>query len=300
MYSQNGTNEYIGDYSNSIRAVADNIKNAERLVIGIGSGMTSAGGLNYANPALAAKWYPEYYALGRKSIAEIMSNFWPTTINKRNAAAFWGFWVKHIYHIRYEPGALQPYQDLRDIVGGKEHFVCSTNVDGQLEKAGFDKANIFAPQGDYALFQCEKPCSQDVYDNRSMIETMLEKMPSPLEIRQEDIPRCPRCGRFLVPNLRCDYSFVEKPHIHNMKSYEDFVGDSRGKRLVLLELGVGFNTPVIIRYPFERIAASYPGAMLVRINDRAAGVPREIEDRAIGIQGDLLKVIRKVMVAIAH
>jgi NAD-dependent SIR2 family protein deacetylase len=256
--------------------------------------MTSAGGVCYTDPMLAARWYPEYYSMGRKSIAEIMGDFWPTTINKRNAAAFWGFWAKHIHHIRYEPKALQPYQDLRGIVGDKEHFICSTNVDGQLEKAGFDKANIFAPQGDYALFQCEKPCSQDVYNNRAMVDAMLENILSPLEVRQEDIPRCPRCGRFLIPNLRCDYRFVEKPHLHNMKSYEAFIKDSQHKRLVLLELGVGFNTPVIIRYPFERIAESYPSAILVRINDRAAGVPREIEDRAMRIQGDLLTVMREI------
>ncbi len=181
MFSQNETSICTDDYSDKVHAVANTIKNAERLIIGIGSGMTSAGGLNYTDPTLAAKWYPEYFSVGHKSITEIMGHFWPTTINKRSAAAFWGFWAKHVYHIRYEPEALQPYRDLRSIVADKEHFICSTNVDGQLEKAGFDKANIFAPQGDYALFQCEKPCSQDVYDNKHIIEAMLDNMPSPLD-----------------------------------------------------------------------------------------------------------------------
>ncbi len=289
MFSQNATRGYTGDYSDKILAIADAIKAAECLVIGVGSGMTSAGGLCYTDPALAAKWYPEF--TGQKSIAEIMGDFWPTAISKKNAAAFWGFWAKHIYHIRYEPDALRTYQDLRGIVGGKDYFVCSTNVDGQLEKAGFEKGNIFAPQGDYALLQCEKPCSHEVYGNRRMIETMLKNMPSPLEIRQEDIPRCPRCGRFLIPNLRCDHRFVETPHLHNMESYQSFLNDSRDKHLALLELGVGFNTPGIIRYPFEEITRQYPMATLIRVNLANAAIPDRIAERSIGLQCDLAEFL---------
>lgn len=294
MFSLNRMSEYTENYLHEIHTVADAIKHADRVVAGIGSGMTSAGGLCYTDPALAEKWYPEYFSMGKKSIIEIMGGFWPTTLNKRNAAAFWGFWVQHIFHIRYEPNALQIYQDLYNLLKGKDIFTCSTNVDGQLEKAGFEKSKIFAPQGDYALFQCEKPCSQTVYENKAMIETMLKNMVSPFEVRQEDIPCCPRCGSFLVPNLRCDHRFVEKPHLQNMESYEAFMNGAHNKKTVLLELGVGFNTPTIIRYPFEQVTRLFPYATLIRINDRAAGVPHEIEGKAISIQADLQHVIRSI------
>jgi NAD-dependent SIR2 family protein deacetylase len=282
------------NYSADIQSVADVIKNAERVVMGIGSGMTSAGGLSYSDPELAKKWYPEYYTQGKSSISEIMGDFWPTTLHEKNAPAFWRFWAKHIFHIRYEPSALQPYCDLYDLVKDKDYFICSTNVDGQLEKAGFEKNTIFAPQGDYALFQCERPCSQDAYDNKTMVEEMIKHMPSPLEIKKEDIPRCPRCGSLLVPNLRCDNRFVEKSHLINAKRYETFLNDSLDKELVLLELGVGFNTPVIIRYPFEQLTRMLSSVTLVRINDMAASVPIEIEGRTISVQADLLTAMRDI------
>jgi NAD-dependent SIR2 family protein deacetylase len=256
--------------------------------------MTAAGGLCYTDPALAEKWYPEYFVLGKRSIIDIMGDFWPTTINERNAAAFWGFWARHIFHIRYESGTLRPYRDLFNLIGEKEYFVCSTNVDGQLEKAGFDKSKIFAPQGDYTYFQCKKPCSKEVYSNRAMIETCLNNMASPFEIRVSDIPRCSHCGDYLIPNVRCDFNFVESPHMQNVSRYESFVSNAQGKRLVLLEMGVGFNTPSIIRYPFEQIASQFQQARLVRLNLSNAAVPNEIKAKSISIQEDIGKVLQDI------
>ncbi|GAB6393686.1 MAG: NAD-dependent protein deacetylase SIR2 family [Treponematales bacterium] len=294
MSSPNKTSAYTARYWDSIRQASRVIQNTDCVLAGVGAGMTAAGGLCYADTALAEKWYPEYVALGKKSILEIMSDFWPTTINDHNAAAFWGFWVRHIYHLRYEPDALPPYRALFSIIGGREHFICSTNVDGQLEKAGFDRKKIFAPQGDYALLQCRKPCSQRVFDNKSMIETCLANMASPFEIREADIPRCPVCGDFLIPNLRCDARFVEAPHLWNTRQYEAFIQDARGKRLVLLELGVGFNTPGIIRFPFESITAQFARAILIRVNLSDAAVPEEIQEKSIVIQDDIAAVLNRL------
>ncbi len=218
-----------------------------------------------------------------------------TTINERNKAAYWGFWAKHIFHIRYEPQALQPYKDLCKIIGGKKHFICSTNVDGQLEKAGFNRDKIFAPQGDYALLQCRTACTDEVYDNHAAIDSMLANMRTPLEVRESDIPRCPHCGDFLVPNLRCDGNFVEKPHIANYPNYEDYIIGAENKNLVLLEIGVGFNTPVIIRYPFEQIASQFKNATLVRINREDAFIQKGIENKSISIQADAAQVLKDVL-----
>ena len=286
------------DYWDRIQKTADYIANADVLLIGIGSGLTASGGLNYADPSLAEKWYLEYFEQGKKSIIEIMSDFWPNTIYEKNAIAFWGFWARHIWHIRYEPEALKPYLDLFSIAHSKKYFICSTNVDGQLEKAGFDKNFVFAPQGDYALFQCSKPCSQDVYENKTMITTMLENMISPFEINNADIPRCPKCGNYLMPNLRCDNTFVEKPHLINTVPYKNFIENSYNRKIVLLELGVGFNTPVIIRYPFEAIILKHPHANLIRINLTDAVVSNRIAEKSICIQEDIGKVLADILTQI--
>ena len=279
------------DYWDNIQKASDCIVNADKILLGIGSGLTASGGLNYSDPILAEKWYPEYFEQGKKSIMEIMSIFWVTTINKKNTTAYWGFWAKHIYHIRYEPEALKPYTDLFTIINGKDYFICSTNVDGQLEKAGFNKSLIFAPQGDYALFQCSIPCSQNVYNNEKMITTMLKNMISPFEILTSDIPLCPICGNYLIPNLRCDDTFIETPHIKNVGDYKIFIQNAYDNNVVLMELGVGFNTPVIIRYPFESITLQYPNAKLIRINIAKDKVSEKIIDKSLFIQEDIGKVL---------
>ena len=279
------------DYWDKLRQTTEIINNADCLLIGVGSGMSASSGLDYNDPTLAKKWYPEYFEQGKKSIIEIMSNFWPTSINDKNATAFWGFWARHIYHIRYENGVLPPYQNLFNIAINKTHYICTTNVDYQLIKAGFGKSYIFAPQGDYALFQCETPCSQDVYANGDMVKEMLENKVSPFEIQSENIPHCPKCGKYLMPNLRCDNRFVENPHIKNQTMYINYIHNTHGKKLVLLELGVGFNTPVIIKYPFEAITLKHPLATLIRVNVSNAGVSEYIADKSVCFQEDIGKVL---------
>ena len=219
------------------------------------------------------------------------SGFWPTSLNHKNATSFWGFWARHIYHIRYEFDALPPYLNLFNIAKNKNHFICTTNVDCQLYKAGFAKSSVYAPQGDYAFLQCEKPCSIDVYENESMIKQMIENMVSPFEIRNEDIPLCPKCGKYLMPNLRCDNRFIEKPHKINQSIYANYIDNVIDKDFLLFELGVGYNTPGIIRYPFEIITSKYPHVTLIRVNTSDANVSGNIEKNSICIQEDIGKVL---------
>jgi NAD-dependent SIR2 family protein deacetylase len=288
-------NTYIEEYFQKIKRAVNLLQNADYVLVGVGSGVTAAGGLCYTDPELASMWYPEYYSMGKKSIIEIMSDFWANTINDSNATAFWGFWAKHIYHIRYEPEALQPYRDLFRIMEGKQFFIVSTNVDGQLEKAGFDKNVIFAPQGDYALFQCKTPCCHEVFDNKAQIYSMLDNMVSPFEIQIPDIPHCPRCGGHVMPNLRCDFSFVETPHVQNVKQYERFLTEAYDRKLVILELGVGYNTPTIIRLPFEAIALQYQNAALIRVNRDDATVLNGNPNESICMKEDVKKFLCDIM-----
>lgn len=289
MFSNKKIMKFTDSYSGKIGNVKKLLNRADKILIGAGSGLSAAGGLDYCNPELVKKWFPEYIGMGLKTILDIQGMYW--WLHRSKPEYYWGYWARHILYIRYQTGALQPYKSLFELIKDKDYFICSTNVDGQFEKAGFPKSKIFAPQGDYAFFQCSQPCSDDVYGNRKMIEEMVNNMHSPMEIRLGDIPKCPKCGAPLVPNLRCDNSFVEKPHIHNLTSYETFLEESLDQQLVLLELGVGYNTPLIIRYPFEAITNKYTNATLIRMNNTCAAVPKEIEDKSISLQEDILKVL---------
>lgn len=293
MFSQKKTTSFTKTYLDKIDASADLIKSADKIIIGAGAGLSAAGGILYTDEELFKKWFPEYYSKGIRSIVEMQSIFW--SVNEENATAYWGYWAKHIKKIRYEAPALNPYIDLFNIVKDKDYFICSTNVDGQFEKVGFPADKIFAPQGSYGLFQCIESCTDEVYNNKEMIDTMLLNMKDDMHIQEKDIPRCPHCGKLLVPNLRKDDNFVEEPHMANYEAYRKYISDSKNKNLVLLELGVGYNTPVIIRYPFERITRQYKDARLIRINKTYPEVPREIREKSIEIGEDISIVLKDIL-----
>lgn len=280
-------------YIKKIENVVKQLEDADAIVIGIGSGMTASGGINYGDSKLVKKWFPEYAKLGFEGIMEIQSVFW--NISEENVLSYWGYWAKHINYIRYESEVLEPYRVLKNIIGDKNYFICTTNADGQTQKAGFDKKRIFAPQGNYDSFQCSIPCNDDeIFYNEEMIKEMLKSINNENKIAENTIPRCPHCGNFLIPNLRCDEKFVEIPHMKNIKNYEDFIRKNANKNIVFLEMGVGYNTPGIIRYPFEKITYKFEKVKLIRINKGMAEVPKEISDKSISIDGDINTVLKEI------
>ena len=147
-------------------------------MVGTGAGLSASGEINYLDKVLVEEWFPEYKNLNLNTIVEIQSAFW--NLSNENVLAYWGYWARHIYNIRYKTKATKPYLDLYELLKDKEHFIITTNIDGQFEKAGFKKENIFTPQGDYALFQCSSPCSNKLYDNKEMINTMALNTSLPL------------------------------------------------------------------------------------------------------------------------
>ena len=147
-------------------------------MVGTGAGLSASGEINYLDKVLVEEWFPEYKNLNLNTIVEIQSAFW--NLSNENVLAYWGYWARHIYNIRYKTKATKPYLDLYQLLKDKKHFIITTNVDGQFEKAGFKKENIFTPQGDYALFQCSSPCSNKLYDNKEMINTMALNTSLPL------------------------------------------------------------------------------------------------------------------------
>lgn len=217
-------------------------------------------------------------------------------ISDENILAYWGYWARHINNIRYKSEILELYKNLMEIMKHKNYFICTTNADGQVQRVGFDKERIFAPQGNYDSFQCSIPCRWDeIYPNKEMIENMVASIDKNYKIDSELIPRCSHCGNYLIPNLRCDSKFVEKPHFHNVDMYEKFINENSDKNILFLELGVGFNTPGIICYPFERLTNAYENAKLIRVNKGSAELAEEIIDKSIEIGGDIKLVLSDIL-----
>lgn len=276
-------------YWDALKQIKAALDKAECIIPGIGAGVSAAGGVNYGDSEFVRQTFPEYYKQGFCHVMQIQSAFW--RIHMVKPEAYWGFWARHIWRIRYNMPVLKPYKDLLALLQNRNYFMISTNADGQVGMAGFPREKVFAPQGGYEWFQCEVPCHQTLYPNREIIKTMLDNMATEYEIRTEDVPHCPCCGRYLVPNLRVDDTFVEEPHLFNRDDYREYLEQARDRRTVFWELGVGFNTPVIIRYPFEAMTEKFPRATLVRINTDEAGVSKALAAKSVSLAADIGRVL---------
>ncbi|MCS5421138.1 NAD-dependent protein deacetylase, SIR2 family [Psychrilyobacter piezotolerans] len=293
MFSKIKTMKYTKNSSDDIKKIKNWIKEADAIVIGGGAGLSASGGLNYYDVELVKKWFPEYYKMGFNSLPALQGRYW--VLKDSNPQKYWGYWARHIYHIRYETELLKSHSLLYELVKDKDHFIITSNADGQFEKTEFSKERIFAPQGDYAFFQCSEPCSDEIYYNAHMVRTMIDNMISPYEIDKKDIPLCPRCNKPLVPNLRCDNTFVETPHMKNLGDYKGFINKNKGKKLLFLELGIGYNTPGLIRYPFEIMTQEFENASLVRINKSDSRLNENLKNKAISLGEDIIKVLEKLL-----
>lgn len=199
----------------------------------------------------------------------------------------WAYWSRYIEINRYRNADIPVYEILYELVKDKDYFVITTNVDHCFQKAGFDKRRLFYTQGDYGLFQCSVPCCQITYDNQDIIGRMVKEQKD-MRIPSELLPKCPVCGKPLTMNLRSDNKFVEDKGWHRAaERYEDFIRRHKNLHILLLELGVGYNTPGIVKYPFWRITAQNAKAVYACINYGEAVCPTEIEKQAICINGDI-------------
>ncbi|MCR4916933.1 MAG: Sir2 silent information regulator family NAD-dependent deacetylase [Prevotella sp.] len=246
-------------FSERIATLKQQIAEADHIIIGAGSGLSSAAGIDYAG----ADFRHEFKDwISRYGITDLYSSsFYPFETEEER----WACWAKHIWFARYQPEAKPLYKQLLELVKGKDYFVITTNVDGQFQKAGFDTDRIYTTQGDYGLFQPADGYPQETYDNKEWVERVLPQIRD-CRIPTELIPTTPD-GQPVAMNLRCDNTFVEDENWHRQAlRYSDFVHHAADNRLLLLEFGVGYNTPVIIRFPFEQMAAQFPQTTLVRFN----------------------------------
>ena len=231
---------------------------AEAVVVGAGAGLSASAGLTYSGER-----FERYFGDFQKKygIPDMYSGgFFPFD----SLEEYWAWWSRHIWYNRYVDPPKPVYRDLLDLVGERDYFVLTTNVDHQFQRAGFDKSRIFYTQGDYGLWQCSKPCHAKTYDNQETVRRMLEEQRD-MRVPAELVPYCPVCGRPMTMNLRADDTFVEDEGWHAAaRRYEVFLRRCQGKRVLFLELGVGGNTPVIIKNPFWRMTSQNPKAVKPR------------------------------------
>lgn len=285
-------NDYIFqemDYSEQIKKAAKLLEEADAVLIGAGAGLSTAAGLTYGGKRFRENFQEYIDKYGSMYMTDMYAaGFYPFPTEE----ARWAYWAKHSYINRIEPQGLPVYKEVYELVKKKPHFVLTTNVDYQFQKSGFAEENVFATQGDYGLIQCAKGCHQKTYDATEMFNQMMQASRD-CKVPTHMVPKCPVCGGKMAMNLRCDNYFVEDAHWHEQdRKFGEFLTENLDKKVVLFELGVGFNTPTIIRFPFENLVREHKNISLIRLNLEEAVVPESFGERAIGINEDIEKVLR--------
>ena len=278
----------IKDFSTQLNRLKTALDCAEAVVIGAGAGLSTSAGFTYSG-----KRFEEHFSdFGEKYGFKDMysGGFYPYETPEEH----WAYWSRYILINRYQDPPKPVYERLYDLVKDKNYFVITTNVDHCFQKAGFDKKRLFYTQGDYGLFQCSVPCHDKTYDNEEVIRQMVARQRD-MKIPSELIPRCPECGKPMTMNLRADDKFVQDGGWYSAcERYENFIRDNRNKRVLFLELGVGGNTPVIIKYPFWRFTNENPKATYACINFGEAVCPEQIERQSICINADIGAVLEAI------
>ncbi len=273
------------NYHDRLDRAKEVITRSEAILIGAGAGLSTAAGLEYSGKRFTNN-FPDF--IKKYHLTDMYSSmfFQFPTLEER-----WAYVSRHTMLNRYTCPVGKPYTDLKKMLDNRNHFILTTNGDAQFERAGFKKEKIFATQGDYSVFQCEKPCTDTLYQNEESVTRMVNEQKN-CRIPTELIPVCPVCGRGLVPHLRIDSTFVENEDWHKASSrYADFVQENKSTSLVLMEIGVGYNTPGIIKYPFEQITAANPDATLIRINKDYPEVSKINKSKTIAFSEDAQEIL---------
>ena len=275
--------------SDNIEKLKEKIRTADAVVIGAGAGLSTAAGFTYDGERFE-KYFSDFRT--KYGFEDMYSGgFYPYKTPEEH----WAYWSRYIFVNRYQDAPKSVYEDLLKLVADKDYFVITTNVDHCFQKAGFDKKRLFYTQGDYGLFQCSEPCCQETFDNEAIVLEMLKQQKN-MKIPTELLPVCPHCGKPLTMNLRSDDKFVEDEGWHRAaERYQSFLRTRENEKILFLELGVGYNTPVIIKYPFWQMTAKNPNATYACVNKGQAICPSEIRHKSICINDDISDVINKCM-----
>lgn len=288
MFSRILARQSTAAYSAQVERLKQALDSADAVVIGAGAGLSASAGLTYSGERFET--YFKDFA-DKYGIRDMYSGgFYPFA----SLEEYWAWWSRHIMVNRYEPAPKPVYDNLLKLVEGKDYFVLTTNVDHQFQLAGFDKKRLFYTQGDYGLWQCSEPCHRRTYDNEETVRRMFAEQRD-MRVPTELIPRCPVCGKPMTMNLRADDTFVQdEGWYHAQSRYQDFLRRHEGMRVVFLELGVGRNTPVIIKYPFWKYTHNNTNAFYACINFQEAFAPREISGRSVCVGVDIGEFLKDV------
>ena len=301
-----GISRGIGTRQENLDRLKNEIETADAIVIGAGAGLSTAAGFTYSGERFEKYFFDFAELFGIRDIYS--GGFYPFP----NDETRWAWWARHIYFNRYVEAPKPVYRDLYEMVKDKDYFVITTNVDHQFQTAGFDKKRLFYTQGDYGLFQSVNPQIQKTYDNEEWVMQAMEaqgfvrnengiyEVPADekisMQIPTELIPKCPDDGSDMTMNLRSDDSFVEDEGWHRASAaYSDFLKRHDGLHVLFLEIGVGANTPVIVKYPFWQMTNGNENAVYACLNYNEAYCPNQIEKRSIVIDGDSGNVIRQLL-----
>ena len=289
MFSRIWTKPSTKSCSEQLERLQTALQDCDAVVIGAGAGLSTSAGFIYTGERFE-KYFSDFAQ--KYGIQDMYSGgFYPFASPEEH----WAYWSRYIYINRYLDAPKPVYEDLLNLVRDKDYFVITTNVDHCFQKAGFDKKRLFYTQGDYGLFQCSEPCCQETFDNEGVIREMVRRQED-MKIPTELLPVCPHCGKPMTQNLRSDDKFVEDEGWHRAaEQYENFLRTHAGQKILFLELGVGYNTPVIIKYPFWQMTAKNPNAIYACINQGQAVCPQEIERQTICIDADIDTILRKIM-----
>ena len=270
-------------------ALQEALKQADTILIGAGAGLSASAGFAYGG-----EQFHRYFADFEEKYGfhdMYSGGFYPFPTLEEH----WAYWSRFVFLNRYCDPPKPVYQNLLELVKDKDYFVLTTNVDHCFQKVGFDKHRLFYTQGDYGLWQCSRPCHQKTYDNEAAVRKMFTQQRD-LRVPSDLVPHCPVCGAPMSMNLRVDDTFVEDAGWHAAAGrYEAFLRSHQGQHLLFLELGVGGNTPVIIKYPFWNMTHQNPRATYACINLAEAYCPKEIQKQAICIDGDIGNVLQELL-----
>lgn len=282
------TKTSIVNCSQAVGQLKEAFERADAVIIGAGAGLSASAGFTYSGERFERYFSDFEEAYGFHDMYS--GGFYPY----RTLEEQWAYWSRYILINRYQDPPRPVYQNLWKLVKDKDYFVLTTNVDHCFQKAGFDKRRLFYTQGDYGLWQCSQPCCQKTYDNEEAVRRMAAEQRE-MRIPAELVPRCPVCGRPMAMNLRADDTFVQDAGWYQAgRRYRSFLRQHSGENVLFLELGVGGNTPGIIKYPFWQYTLGNPRATYACINAGEAYAPQEIMKRAICIAADIGQVLNKL------
>jgi NAD-dependent SIR2 family protein deacetylase len=269
-----------------------------RVLVGAGAGLSASAGIDYTDTRSFGELYPGMKRRGFHACYELIGR------HDLAPTAFWGYWALHVQHVRFAPRVAPVYEALRRLTREKDVFVVTSNVEAMFLRHGFNADDIWTPQGDFAHMHCtarrRSSCAELVWDSEPVLERLLQHLdPVTQEVGAATVPRCPACGGSVFFNVREDATFVETPYAQAERCVE-WVTAAMTAPLLILELGAGFNTPGVVRFPLERLAAKHGESRLVRINREYPNVPAKLDDRAVGIQGDAGEVVSALSAVLAN